>query len=214
MMSGLCDRLGPIRMVQCVRVELSLQGNTTALSIVDSVFAGLIQKVACVNLNAGAVRMNGHGTPRYWISKNGAGIAEYFPVMVIACLKVQRLIVRTDVLRNGFGRSEIHRCAVYFTQLSCGNVCSIIRTEEPARKNQNLIHGLIRVFVTGKIEIAVVGHVKDCIHIGYRIILNVKPFVIQCVCYLDDRISGEPLISIGTLKLKGDGRISLGNNFP
>ena len=147
--------------------------------------------------------MNGHGASGYRILKNGTGITEYFPVVVITSLKMKRLVVQFDIPQKGFGRAEVHRRTVNFPQFSGGDVFGIIGAEEPTRQNQDLLHCLICLFVTCQIEIAVVCHIEDRILIAYSIILNVQAsFIVQFIGYLYDGIARETLITIRTIELE------------
>ena len=159
--------------------------------------------------------MNSHGSAGYRICQNGTGVAEHFPVMIISCLQVQGFVICVDILRNGLGGAEIHRSSFNIPEFTGGNVLRIIRTEETTGKNQNLLHCNIRLFVAGKIEIAVVCHVKDGIHISCGIINDVQTaFVIQFVCNLNRGVSREPLIAVRTVQFKCDRCGCLLDGFP
>ena len=203
MLAGFRNRLRPFSMVQCVGIVLGFESHTASLSIVNPIFARLIQEIAGINLNAGTIRMYSHGSAGYGIFQNSAGIAEDFPVVVISRLKMKRFVVQLDIPRKGFGRAEVHGRTVNFAQFSGRDVFCIIWAEEPAGQNQDLFHCLICLFVTCQIEIAVVCHIEDRILIAYSIILNVKAsFIVQFISYLYDGISGEALIAIRTVEFE------------
>ena len=61
-LSCLGDGLGPIGVVECVGIELSLQGDAGALAVVDAILALVIQEVSGIELDARAVRVDGHGS--------------------------------------------------------------------------------------------------------------------------------------------------------
>lgn len=197
------NRLRPLRMVQCVRIVLGFESYTASLSIVNPIFTRLIQEITGVNLNTGTICMDGHGASGYRILKNGARITEYFPVVVIASLKMKRLVVLLNITQKGFWSAEIHRRTVNFPQFTGGDIFSIIGAEEPTWQNQNLLHCIICLFVTCQVEIAVICHIEDRILIAYSIILNVQAsFIVQFISYLYDGIARETLITIRTIELE------------
>ena len=158
--SGLYDGLRPVGMVETVGVELGFQGHTGTLTVIDTVLALFIQVIACVNLNTGTVGVHFHGSSGNGIRQHGAGVAENLPVVVEATLQVQRLVIHTNISADGLGTAEIHGGALYTAQFTGGNILGIIGVKEPAGNHQNLIHGGIRLFVTGQIEVAVIVMLK------------------------------------------------------
>ena len=110
--SGLHNGLGPFGVVEAVGVELGLQGDAGALAVVDAVFALLVQVIACVELNARAVWVDFHGSAGNRVGQDGAGVAVYFPVVIVATLQVQRLVVHADVPADGLCSAEVHGVAV------------------------------------------------------------------------------------------------------
>ena len=90
-------------MVEAVGIELGFQSHAGALAVVDTTFSMFVQIVAGIELNTGAVCMDFHGSAGNRIRENGAGIAVYFPVMIVAALQMQRLIIHADVSCYWFG---------------------------------------------------------------------------------------------------------------
>ena len=60
--TGPDNGLGPVAVMQAIGIELGFQRNTGTLAVVNTVFALLVQIVAGIELDAGAVRMNFHGS--------------------------------------------------------------------------------------------------------------------------------------------------------
>ena len=79
-----------------------------------------------VQLNARAVGADAHAPAGDRVRQGGAGIAEDLPVVVVAALKLQRLVVRADVLPDGLLGPEIERRA--------------LNALEPARRHEMVIH--------------------------------------------------------------------------
>ena len=110
--SCLGNGLGPFGVVEGIGVELGLQGNAGALAVIDAALAGFVQEIAGIELDAGAVGIDCHGASGNGVLKNGAGIAEDLPVVVIAALELQGFVVLVDVPADGLGTAEIHGAAV------------------------------------------------------------------------------------------------------
>ena len=202
-------------MMQGIWVILCFQCYTTAFTIVNSVLTGFIQEIAGIELNAGTIGIYRHAASRYRVLQDRTRIAEDLPVVIITTLKKQRLIVGIDILTNGLGGAEIHWRSGYFAQFTGGNIFCIVGAEETTGNRQNLIHGGVCLFMTCKIEITVVCQIKDSILIRNRIIDDVQcTFTVQFVGHPDNGISRETLITIGTVKLKGYGRICMFYGLP
>ena len=107
------DRLGPAGMMQGIGIELGLQGDAAALAITDAVLAVFIQEIAGVELDAWAVGVDCHGAAGSAVAQDGAGIAEDFPVVVIAGLQMQRLVVAFDIPADSLGGAEVHGRSVH-----------------------------------------------------------------------------------------------------
>ena len=101
LLSGFGNGLGPFGMMQSIGIELGFQGNAAALAVIHAALAGFVQEIACIELNAGAVSMDSHGTAGFWVTQNGTGVAENFKVVVVATLQNQRLVVFTNVTADG-----------------------------------------------------------------------------------------------------------------
>ena len=205
-LSGLGDGLGPFGVVNGIGVELGFQGHTAALAVVDAALAVGVQEVAGVELDAGTIRGNGHGSAGFRVIELGAGVAENLPVVVIAPLEVQRLVIGVNVPANGLGSAEIHRGAFHAALLPGGDAFGVSGGEEPAGEGENLCHGFFRAVVSRQVEIAVVGQVENRVLVADGVILNVKTAAaVQPVGHSDHGIPGEALITIGTAQLQGDG---------
>ena len=192
--------------MQGIGIELGLQRHAAALAVIDTALAVFVQEVAGVELDAGAVGVDRHGPAGDGIVEDGTGIAEDLPVVVIAALELQRLIVHADVLGNGLGAAEIHGGARHTSQLAGGDILGIIGIEEPAGDGQQLLHGGVGLFVTCQVEIAVVGEVEHRIPVGDGIIDDVQAaVVIQGVSHIHGGIAGVALISMGAVKPEGEG---------
>ena len=62
-LTGLCDGLGPVGMMQRIRIKLGFQSDAGIFSVVDAVLALLVQIVAGIELNAGTVGVDCHAAP-------------------------------------------------------------------------------------------------------------------------------------------------------
>ena len=114
-LTGTGDGLRPAGMVETVGVELGLQRHAGALAVVYAALAGLVKEIACVKLNARAVGADAHAPAGDRVRQGGAGIAEDLPVVVVAALKLQRLVVRADVLPDGLGRADLEESRYLIT---------------------------------------------------------------------------------------------------
>ena len=85
-LSGFQNRLGPFAVMDGIGIELSLQGNTLPETVMNAALTHFIQVVAGVELNTGAVGGNGHFPAGTGVPENGAGGAEYLPIVVKAAL--------------------------------------------------------------------------------------------------------------------------------
>ena len=79
--TGLDKRLGPLGVIYGVGIELGFQSDAAALAVVHTVFAVVVQEITGVNLNAGAIGGNGHGTAGNGIVENGTGVAENLKIV-------------------------------------------------------------------------------------------------------------------------------------
>ena len=111
--TGFGKGLRPFGVVDAVRIELGFQSDTAALVIVDTTLAGLVQIVTGIELDTGTVGGNCHGPAGIRIPENGAGVAEYFVVVVISSLKPQGFIIFSDIPVDRFALPEIHRRILY-----------------------------------------------------------------------------------------------------
>ena len=214
-LTGPGDGLGPLGMVERIRIILGLQCNTAALTIVNTVLAGFVQEIAGVELNTGAIGVNRHGPAGNGVGQGGAGIAENFPVVIIAALQLQGFIICLNILPHSLGAAEIHRRALHIPKLPGGNILSIIGIEEPAGNGQQLRSSGTGFLVTCQIEIAVVGHVENGVLIADRIINDMQTAgCIQPVGYMDDGITGETLVTVGAAQPEGDEICFLRHGFP
>ena len=59
-LSGLGERLRPFRMIYRIGVILGFQCNTGPFAVVNTVLAVLVQKIASIELNTGAISMDSH----------------------------------------------------------------------------------------------------------------------------------------------------------
>ena len=202
-------------MVEGIGPELGFQSHTGASAVVDSALARFVQEVARIELNAGTVGVDGHGTAGGGVLQNGTGIAEYFPVVVEASLQVQRFIILPDVPGNGLGAAEIHGGAGHTSQLTGGNILLVIRAEETAGEGQQLFHGGIGFFVASQIEIAVVGQIEDGVPVGQGFIEDMQSAgIIQRIGDLDDGIAGEALVAMGAVQLQSHGGFVAADHIP
>lgn len=101
------EGLGPLGVVECVGIELGLQSDTAVPAVVDAALAGLVQEIAGIELDAGAIGVDRHGAAGDGVGKIGAGVAKDFEIVVIAALQVQRFIMRSDILTDGLGGAKI-----------------------------------------------------------------------------------------------------------
>ena len=95
------ERLGPFGVVYGVGIELGLQCDTGALAVMDTALTGFIQVIAGIELDTGAIRVDGHGAAGVRVTQNGTGGTENLEIVVIAALQLQTLIVFSDVPANG-----------------------------------------------------------------------------------------------------------------
>ena len=198
--------LGPFGVVYGVGIELGLQSHTGALTVVYALLAFFVQVIACVELDAGAVGGDSHGSAGDGILQNSAGIAKYLKIMVVASLKDQGLVIHVDILSDGLGLPEVEGGAFHGTQFSRGDVFRIVGGEEPAGDGQKLIHGLLGMLVASQIEIAVVGHIEYGILITDAVIGDSQNTAgLQCVGHMDHRVAGEALIAVGAVHPEADG---------
>ena len=154
--AGLCDRLWPFRMIDTVRVELGLQSYTAALVIMDTALTGFVQIVSGIKLDAGTVSGDCHGSAGAGIPEDGAGIAEYFVIVVISALKLQRFIILINIPADCFRLAEIHWRVFYRAQFAGGDILSVIGIEKPSGEDQCLFHGSFDIFMACQIKVAVV----------------------------------------------------------
>ena len=205
MLAGLGEGLGPLGVVDGVGIVLGFQRNTAALAIVHAALAVFVQEIACIELNTGAIRMDGHGTTGGGFMEDGTGVAENLKIVVITALKNQRFIVLTDVTADGLGFPEIEGRADDAAQLTGGDVGSIIGIKETAGNGQLLMNCGIHIFLTSQIEIAVVGHVENGILVSHGIIADVQSLIsFQSVGHADNGSAGEALITAGAVETQGN----------
>ena len=210
-----CNGLGPLRMVDGIGIVLSLQADAAALAVIDATLAGFLQEIAGIELNTGAVSVDGHDPAGFRVGKLGAGIAENFPVMVIAALEVQRVVVFVDVPANGLGAAEIHGGAGDAAQLAGGDIFGIVGVEETSGEGQNLVHGGIYLVLACQVKVAVVGQIEDGILVADGIVDDVQAaFAVQLVGNLDNGIAGEALVTVGAAQFQGDGVFFVGQDLP
>ena len=132
------EGLGPLRMIHRIGVELGLQRHAGALAVKDSILALILQVVAGIELDAGAIRMNRHGSAGNRIMENSTGIAPDLKIMIVTALQVQRLVVCVNVFSNGLGSTEVHRCPSYAAQFPGGDALGIVGIEKTGRQGQHL----------------------------------------------------------------------------
>lgn len=215
LLAGLYERLGPLGMVDGVGVELGLQGHAGALTVVHAALALVVQEIAGVELDAGAVGGNGHAAAGSEILEDGTGVAVDLPVVVVACLEVQRLVVCADVTGQGLGHSEVHGRTVNRAKLAGGDVLGVIGVEEPAGHGQDLVHGSAGVLMAGQIEIAVVGEIEYGIPVCLGIINDVQGSIgLQGVSDPDLGVAGEALVAVGAVQPQSHGRSGVLFQFP
>lgn len=207
-LTSLGERLRPLGVVHGIGVELGFQSHAAALAIVNAALAGFVQEVSCIELNARAVGVHSHGASGAGILQHGAGAAEDLPVVVIAALQVQGLIVGANVPADGLGDAEVHGGTGNAALFAGGDVLGIIGGEEPSGDGQQLIHGAVRLLLACQIEIGVVGQIEHGVLVRNGIIDDVQPVGgIQLVGDPDHRIAGEALIHVGAIQPEGDGGI-------
>ena len=165
-------RLGPFGVVHRIGIELRFQRDAGTLAVDNAAFADLVQEVAGIELDAGAICMDCHGTAGTGITKDGTGIAENFEIMVVTTLQLQTFVIFINVTADDLGHAEIKGRTFDLAQLTGGNVGGIVRIEPAAGDDQFLMDGGIRVLMTGQIEITVVGHIENSISVSYGIIFN------------------------------------------
>ena len=209
-LSCLGDGLGPIGMVECVGIELGLQGDAGAFAVVDAVLAVVIQEVSGIELDARAVGVDGHAPAGGRICQGGAGIAEDLEVVVISSLEVQGIVVDADIPANGLWGPEIHGSAADIPLFTCGDALGIVRAEMPGREGENLIHGFVRMLVACQVEVTVVGQVEDGVLIADPVVNNVQAVVaVYAIGDGDLGIAGHSLVPIRAGKDKGNGVFGL-----
>ena len=214
-LSGLYNRLGPVAVVDAVGEEVGLQRHAAALAVDNAALAHFIQKVAGIELDAGAIGENLHGSAGCAVLQNGAGIGGNDPVVVVTALKVQRFKVRANVPGDGLGGAEVHGRPLHTLERAGGDALGIIGIEVVCTNGQQLLHGQIRLFMTGQIKVAVVGHIKDGVLVADAVIDNVQTaVVIQGIGHLNVRISRETLIAVRTVKAQSDGSFGLSDQCP
>lgn len=213
--SGFGDGLGPVAVVQGIRVELGFQSNATALAVDCAALAGFLQEVSGIELNTGAVGVYRHGSAGVGVKEGGAGVAEDLPVVVVAPLKVQRLIIGIDILTDGLGAAEVHGGSLHASELSCGDIGGIVQVEEPAGKGQHLTDGSFCILVAGEVEVAVIGEIENCVHITDGIVDDVQAAgVIQGVGHLNLGIARKALIQMGAGKGQCDSVFLMADQHP
>ena len=214
--SRLCNGLGPFRVVDGIWGILGLQADAAALAVNNAALAGLlVNEVARVELHAGAVGVDGHCPPGARVGQLGAGIAEDLPVVVVAPLEVQRVVIPVNVPPDGLGAAEIHGSAFHAPLLPGGNAFGVIGIEPASGHGQQLPHGSLLLLMARQIEIAVIGQVENGVPVTDRVIGDVQPAVtVQGIGHPDVGIAGETLIPMGAAQFKCDGIGGVGHYLP
>ena len=193
--------LGPITVMKGIRIELCLQCDAAVLTVIDAVLAVFIQIIAGVELNARAIRQYLHTASGNRVFQHCTGVAENLKVVVIAALKLQRLIRSRDICADWLGNPEIHWGTVNWPQLSGGDILSIIGGEKARREREDLLECKICMLMACEIKVAVIGHVKYSVLITMALINNVQGTVgFQRIGYTDTGIAGKALISIRAMQ--------------
>ena len=209
------EGLGPFGMVDRVGVELGFQRDAGAVAVMDAALAGFVQIIACVELDAGAIRVDGHGATGIRVTQNGTGGAENLEIVVVTGLQVQAFVICADVAVDGLGLAEVEGCALNLAQFTGGNVGGIVGIEETAGNGQLLMDGFFGIMVAGQIEVAVVGHVENRVAVCNGIVGDVQTGIgFQRIGDADHGISRETLIARGAVKAQGDGIICVALHLP
>ena len=214
-LAGLGDGLCPFRMVDGVGVILGLQADAAALAVGHATLAGMVgDVVAGIELDAGAIGEDAHTAAGNGVGQSGAGVGGDFPVVIVAALEIQRVVISIDVLADGLGLTEVHGGAFNVPQLAGGDAFCIVGSEVTAGESQQLVHG-VELFVASQVEVAVVGQVEDGVFVGNGIVFNVQAAVIvQGVGNIDAGLAGETLIAVGADQTEGDGLVAVENHGP
>lgn len=200
------NRLFPLGLVQSIGVELGFQGNAAVFAVMNAALAGLVQIIAGVELNAGAVGIDGHTAAGFRVRQGGAGVAEDLKIVVVAPLQVQGLVVSVQVPGDGLGNPEIHGRVCYRALFSGWDVLRIVGAEVPGGHGQNLMDSLFGMLLTGQIEIAVVGHIEDGLPVAAAFIADVQASLsVQTVGHPDMGSAREALVAVGAFQGKRDG---------
>ena len=198
---GLGNGLGPGRIVEAVGIELGLQGHAAVAAVVYPVFSLVIQVVAGVELNAGAVGVDAQAPAGSGVCQGGTGVAENLPVVIIAALELQSIVIGVQIPGDGLGHPEIHGAAGHVPQLPCGDVLGIVRGKMPGGHGEHLMDCPVRVLVACQVKIAVVGHIKNRILVGLGPVADVEAaLAVQSISDPDMGISREALVHVGTFE--------------
>ena len=198
-----------------IGIELGFQGNAAVAAITHAALARLPDEIAGIELDAGQVGVNGHGSAGNRVGKHGAGIAEHLKIVVIAALQVQRLLVSLNVLTNGLGHPEVHGGAPHAAHFTGGDALGIGNAEGAGGQHQQLVYGGLSVCFACQIEIAVVGEVKDGVPVAHSIIGNVQAAgFVQAVGHVNGGVAGVALVSGGAVQAEGDAGVGAGGDRP
>ena len=196
--SGWGEGLEPVGMIDGVGVVLGLQSDSAALAVVDAALAGILQEVACVELDAGQIGEDIHGAAGDGIVEGGAGIAEDLKVVVVAALEVQRFVVGFNIPADGFGGTEVHGSTLYAAGLTGGDAFSVGGGEETGGQGQDLIHGGIGFIVAGQVKVTVVGQVENSILVTDAVIGDAQGIVgADGIGDGDGGVAGVTLVAVG-----------------
>ena len=213
--AGLGDGLVPFRVIQGIGEILGLQADTATLAVGDAALACVVGDViAGIELNARAIGEDAHLAAGDGVREGGAGVGVNFPVVVVAALEVQRIVVCVDVLTDGLCLPEVHGGTLYLAQFAGGNALGIIRGEVTAGEAQELVHG-VELFMACQVEVAVVGQVEDGVLIAGGFIFNVqRTSGVQRVGHHDAGLAGETLVAIGAFQTEGNGLSTVEIHMP
>ena len=198
-----------------IGVELGFQSHTGILAVMNAALAGFVQEIAGVELNARTVGADRHAPAGYRVGQLGAGIAEDLKIVVVAPLKLQRLVIRVELLADGLGTAEVHGGALYAPLFPGGDGLGIVGVKEPGGHGQQLLHGGVGVSLPPEVKIAVVCQVEHGVLVALGIVDDMHSTGgVQTVGHPDVRVSGEALVTMGAVQAEGDGSVGGGNQGP
>ena len=127
---------------------------------------------------------------------------------------MERFVIRVDLLSQCFSFTEIHGRTFYRADLSGWNRLFICRGKRICIQNNGMAQSA-SALMSVQIEIAVIGHINDCIFIRHRLIMDRQRIIlIQAVSHVHIQSTRIPLVAVRAVKAECDMVISAVRDLP